>query len=409
MKKLLSILLLFSLFLSACQSNQGENIDPFELSWDEIVEKTNGTTVRMFMWSGDEGINRYMDEWISPKLKEKYNITFERIPMDTQDILQKLLTEKKAGKKEGTIDIVWINGENFKNAKENELLFGPFTEKLPHFNEFVDTRSLNIQYDFGTKTDGYEAPWGKVQFVFLYNEDKVPNPPRSFEELKEWMMDNPGKFTYPEPNDFTGNAFLRHLLYESVGGVQALLDRGFDENFVNKNAQSMWDYLNEIKPHLWREGKTYPSSLTELDRLYSKEEVWMTMGYNEARAESLIKEGTFPENTKSFILDSGSIGNTHFLSIPNNSPNKVGAMVAINFLLSPDAQLAKLKPNYWGENSVLDPDRLTEEMKEKFKQVDRGQSVIPAEILKENMMPEVNSEYVNWLKEKWHEEVVQEK
>ncbi|UTW69531.1 hypothetical protein KHA80_22770 [Anaerobacillus sp. HL2] len=49
----------------------------------------------------------------------------------------------------------------------------------------------------------------------------------------------------------------------------------------------------------------------------------MTMGYNEARVESLIQNATFPKDNEKLLLDVGSIGNSHFLTIPFNSPNKV--------------------------------------------------------------------------------------
>ncbi|WP_243292337.1 ABC transporter substrate-binding protein [Bacillus sp. FJAT-47783] len=409
MNKLLFILLVSVLFLSACTAGEKqEGKDYSNATWEEIVSDAKGSTVRMFMWGGDEGINRYMDEVIATTLKEKYDITFERVPMDTKDILQKLLTEKKAGKEEGTMDIIWVNGENFKNAKMNDLLYGPFTSKLPNFNEFVNEKSLHIQYDFGTKTEGYEAPWGKVQFVFLYDEKKVPTPPTSFAELLEWAKQNPGKFTYPEADDFTGNAFLRHVLYNTVG-VESLLEHGFNEEYVHKQAGDMWSYLNELKPFLWREGETYPKDLTELDRLYSRGEVWMTMGYNEARAESLVQEGVFPKTTKSFIFESGSIGNTHFLAIPYNRPNVAGAMVAINEMLSPEAQLAKYERAYWGESFALDLNKLHEDTRAQFEAVDRGASVLDAETLKKYMLPEVDANYVNWIKETWYEKVVHEK
>ena len=58
---------------------------------------------------------------------------------------------------------------------------------------------------------------------------------------------------------------------------------------------------------------------------FGQEEIWISMGYNEARAESLVKKGIYPEGTKPFLLeDAGSIGNTHFLSVPFNSPNQAG-------------------------------------------------------------------------------------
>jgi ABC-type uncharacterized transport system YnjBCD substrate-binding protein len=41
--------------------------------------------------------------------------------------------EKAAGKTRGSVDLVWINGENFLTMKREGLLFGPFAEGLPGY------------------------------------------------------------------------------------------------------------------------------------------------------------------------------------------------------------------------------------------------------------------------------------
>ncbi len=82
------------------------------------------------------------------------------------------------------MDILWINGENFKNAKEAGLLFGPFTKTLPNFNAYVNPSSAAS--DAGVPVEGYEAPYGKAQFVFEYESKNIPTPPRTFIELLDW-------------------------------------------------------------------------------------------------------------------------------------------------------------------------------------------------------------------------------
>lgn len=407
LRKLLWVLPIALLLLVGCGTTGDEPVK-YEgiraLEWEEIENAASGTQVRMFMWGGDEGINRYMDEWVAPRLKENYGINFRRTPMDIGDVLQKLMTEKVADSNKGTIDIIWLNGENFKNAKEQDLLWGPFVSGLPNFQAYVDAET--VKYDFGEPTEDLEAPWGKVQFVYLYDSEKIANPPRNFAELRAWVQDNPGKFSYPEATDFTGNAFLRHLLYDTVG-LEKLLSSNFDEELINRAAEPMWDYLNEIKPYLWRQGETYPQSLSHLDQLFSQGEVWLSMGYNEARAESLIQQGILPPTTKSFVMETGSIGNVHFLAIPFNSPNVNGALTTINFLLSPEAQLVKLDSSMWGENMVLDPEKLSAEFQQELAGIERGASVLSAQELQQVFQPEVTADYANWLKEKWMIEVVQ--
>ncbi|MCA0985889.1 ABC transporter substrate-binding protein [Guptibacillus algicola] len=409
--KLLIIITVLGI-LTAC-GNRGESEagseEVLSKDWTEIESDAEGTEVTIFMWGGDEGINRYIDEWAAPKLEATHNITLNRQPMNTEEFMQKLLTEKKAGKNKGTIDIIWINGANFKNAKNANLLLGSFTDKLPNFKKYIGSENPAAAFDQGTEIDGMEAPWGSVQFVFNYDSTKIDSPPKTVDELKVWISENPGKFTYPNVSDFTGNTFVKHLLVASATNSVDTMAKEFDQDLVEKNGEYVWSYLNEIKPNLWRNGETYPESLTKLDTLYSQGEVWMTIGFNEARAESLIKDGTFPESTKSFVLESpGSISNNHYLSIPFNSPNPSGAMTVINFLESPEAQIAKMDPDMWGEGMVLDYDKLKEEDKKEIEALNRGESVIPSEKLNKYKLPDLDTGYTEWISNDWANKVFEE-
>jgi putative spermidine/putrescine transport system substrate-binding protein len=404
-------------FISGCSSNQESKVttenqndksaNVLNQDWDEITSQAKGSTVNFYMWGGDDGINTYIDEVVAPKLKEEYDVVLKRYPMDATEFINKLLSEKKADKAKGEMDVLWVNGENFKTAKQNELLLGSITDKLPNFKEFVDGDSPQVQYDFGFPTDGYEAPWGKVQFVFSYDSSKVENPPKSMDEIAKWVKENPGKFTYPAPPDFTGSAFIRHVLNEKSENYSAYLEE-YDEALITRDANKMWNYLNGIEPYLWKEGKSYPQSLAQLDQLYKNGEVWMTMGYDEAGASNLVASGEFPETTKTFVLEKGTLSNTHFLTVPYNSPNPSGALVLINYLLSPEAQLKKMDLQYWGENTALSVDRLPEKYKNELNGIDRGSATLPEEELMKHRIPEIGADYVQLLERGWMDHVSKE-
>lgn len=409
MKKLTVVFLAIVLILSGCSGStekktkqSGEN--SLKGDWKEIEASAKGTTVNFFMWGGDEGINRYIDEWVTPHLKEQYNLTLKRYPMDAVEFINKLNSEKRANKRSGEMDVIWINGENFKTAKQQNLLLGPFTSKLPNFQKYVDDKSDDSNYDFGFPTEGYEAPWGKVQFVFAYDSTKITHPPKSVAELIEWVKQNPGKFTYPAPPDFTGSAFIRHILHEESKDYNAYLST-FDESLIKGDAVKVWNVLNEMKASLWRQGKSYPQSLSQLEQLYKNGEVWMTMGYDEANASNLIKSGEFPASTKTFVFDKGTLSNTHYLAIPNNATNPKGALVLINFLLSPAAQIKKMDLAYWGENMSLSVDRLSIKDKQAVELIDRGPATLSQEELSSHRIPEISAEYVQWLERGWLENV----
>ena len=156
--KYISILLVSCMIfmLSACGQQTAE-FDP-NSDYDSIVEQAKGQTVTFYGWGGNEANNRWIDTVLAPAVEEKYGITLKRVPMDIEQVMAKLVGEKQAGKESGSIDMIWINGENFYSAKENDLLFGPVTGYLPNFSKYVDAEADNIQFDYGYPTDGYESP-----------------------------------------------------------------------------------------------------------------------------------------------------------------------------------------------------------------------------------------------------------
>lgn len=413
------VALVLAMLLAACSDNP-EPQTPAKPSvlpiqdWSLIEEQAKGKQVAIHMWGGSESINRYMDDWVAPRLLKQYDIRLKRVPVnDATEFMNKLLAEKtvasanqKADEATGSIDIIWINGENFKTAKDNRLLYGSFAGELPNAKQYINPEAPDLAHDFGVPTDNFEAPWGKAQFVFIYDSAKIKQPPKSMDELLAWAKANPGKFAYPAPPEFTGSAFVRHVLYEWGGGHEAFMGDMSESDFLSK-AQPVWKYLNQLEPLLWREGKTYPESLAKLDQLFANGEVWMSMGYDPARATNLVKNKTFPATTKTFVLDAGTLSNTHYLAIPFNAPQPAAALATINFLQSPDAQITKFDPAYWGEDMVLDLQKLSPSERTRLAAIDRGAATLPAEELAAKRVPEMNPRYVEWLEKAWKTNVAQ--
>ena len=140
--------------------------------------------------------------------------------MDIDQILSQLSGEKQAGTESGSIDMIWINGENFRSARENGLLYGPFTQSLPSYQQWVDMKDTENQQDFGYPIEGYEAPYGKAQMVLIKDSARTPETPKNAQELLEFVKQYPGQVTYPAPPDFTGSAFVRNIVYELCGDTQ---------------------------------------------------------------------------------------------------------------------------------------------------------------------------------------------
>ena len=142
----------------------------------EILRQARGSEVKWYMWGGSTTINTWVDGYVAKTVTERFDITLKRVPADAAVFVNKLLAEKQAGGK-GSMDLLWINGENFKNAMENGLLQGPITQLLPNF-QLIDPAT--VEFDFGYPVGGYEAPYGRAQYVFEYDSAKVAKLPKNF-------------------------------------------------------------------------------------------------------------------------------------------------------------------------------------------------------------------------------------
>lgn len=391
---------------SSSASTEADAADSVDYSdWDAVLEAAKGQTVTFYGWGGSEPRNTWIEDSLVPALKEKYDIALDLVGMDINDILTQLSGDKQAGSAEGTIDFIWINGENFYTAKENGYLWGPFTDYLPNFVDYVDATSPEVEYDFGSPTEGYEAPYGKTQMEMWVNSEAVPTPPTTVEEFKAFCEANPGKVTYPQPGDFTGTAFISCLISGVIGADEfeklSMMDDPTTEE-VKAIVEPGLEYLRSLNPSLWNEGKTFPADSTTMGTMYADGEVIMNMGYGDPQA--LVDAGTLPASTKPFIFDTGTVGNSNFMAIAYNAPHKAAALVAINEIMSPEMQLEQYEA--LGNLTVLDMAKLPAADQEAFDEVKLGASQLPSADLLEHRVTEASGPVIPILEQLWLDEVV---
>ena len=405
MKRLIALLLaaVMVLGLTACGTKNTEELDLTNASWDQILEAAEGTTVTFYGWGGDENRNNWLNTTVADHVQENYGITLEVVGMNIDDILAKLSGEKQAGTKTGTIDMIWINGENFYSAKDNGLLYGPFTSQLPNMEAYIDMEDPETLNDFCMPIEGYEAPYAKAQMVMYADTAVTPELPTSAEELLEFCQQYPGKVTYPALPDFTGSAFVRNIIYELCGWEQfQTMEADYDT--VKAAIEPALEYLRQLNPYLWNEGKTFPDSSTTVDAMFADGELVMNMSYGPFSVASGIAEGIYTETTQTFVFDNGTIGNTNYMAIAANSPNKAGAMVVINAIISGEIQLTQYEQ--LRELPVVDTDKLSAEEKAAFDAVELGQGVLSQAELLAHRLPEMPASLVPIIEQIWLDEVV---
>lgn len=350
-KQLLRALPLLAGSLLFTQANAGDNPQ-----WQQTLDEAKGQTVYFNAWGGSPEINAYL-LWAGQELAREYQVKLVQVKVD--DIAQsvsQLLANKQAGKRSGgPIDLLWVNGENFKALKEQGLLGSPFTRELPNM-ALVDG-TLPVSEDFTVPVEGLEAPWGIGQLNLMVNGEEVNPLPTSAAALLTWSKAHPGRFTYPKPPQFHGSSFLKQILLELTPDPAPLYREATESDFARITAP-LWAWLDELHPTLWRKGKLFPTSAAETRQLLDDGELAMAISFNPQEAQSAVQNGTLPPNVVAVAMAKGALTNSHFLAIPFNANARAGAKVVANFLLSPAAQERKAEPAFWGDPSVLRADAL---------------------------------------------------
>nr|WP_299242124.1 ABC transporter substrate-binding protein [uncultured Halomonas sp.] len=386
---------LFAL-LTISASLQAQGLD----DWASIEAEAKGQTVYWNAWGGDSNTNDYI-AWVSQQLQSRFDIDVVHVKLgDTAEAVSRVVAEKAAGNSEdGAVDLIWINGENFAAMKKNGLLYGPWAEQLPNFALTAPGDNPEMRNDFTLPVEGLEAPWGKAQLTFYYDSDRVESPPRGMQALLDWTQDNPGRFTYPLVPDFLGSTFLKQALLGLVENTKPLYEPVSEANFERVTAP-LWEYLDSLHPHLWREGKSFPSSGSALRQLMGDGELSLAFTFNPLEPAAAVANYQLPPTIRSYVLDGGTLGNVHFVAIPFNASHKAGALVLANFLLSPEAQAHKQDIQVWGDATVLAMDALNEKQQQAFAALPDNPATLPLGAL-QRTLPEPHPSWMERLERAW--------
>ncbi|RYI83195.1 ABC transporter substrate-binding protein, partial [Klebsiella pneumoniae] len=167
-------------------------------SWRQIQTEARGQTVWFNAWGGDPAVNRYL-AWVSEEVKRYYAIDLRIVPVaDAADAVKRIQTEAQAGRRQGgSVDLLWINGENFRTLKQANLLLTGWAESLPNWR-YVDLQKP-VREDFSVATEGAESPWGSAQLTFIARRGQRRSRPPA--RRRCWPSPEPirAAVTYPRP------------------------------------------------------------------------------------------------------------------------------------------------------------------------------------------------------------------
>lgn len=421
---------LFSPVLGICACLAGGNVsagdiefrDAFlsgSLEWSEVEAKAaEEGAVNIHYWGGDDLLNVWMGQVVAAEMSRR-GVTVNAVPITaTKDAIDLVLAEKAAGRGigEGSVDLIWVNGENFAALKRQDALFGGFARLLPNARNLEwddsDPRSVLNLRDFGVSTGAAEVPWSSEQYVCAVNTAFVDSEqvPATFEQMQDYLRENPGKFTYVKPPHYLGNTFVQEAIYahnpDGTGAIpfQSSIDDISADEFARLIAPGI-AYLQEIEPYLLdgSDGSAhYPEDNKELDGLFLNGEVHFNCKFGLYAAATGLATGSYPAETEQFVFPEGAmIKNKSYLVIPANAPHPAAALLLADWMTSVDSQVSKLAAV--GMPLGIDSWKLSEVDAERLAAASPGLIGVTQSSLDANGAPDTNATLVNIIEAVWLE------
>lgn len=234
-----------------------------------------------------------------PELVKEF--TFQKV--NAPELVGKLKAQQKAGRLD--IDLVLTGSDGMASGLKQDVWYDLLKEqkdKLPDVGTLYDANVAKFQ--------GLAKDKG-LAFVFYpggplleYDPAKVPNPPKSPQELLDWAKSNPNKFFYARPaNSGIGRAFLMGLPYMLGDKDPKDPVNGWDKT---------WAYLKELNKYIDYYPTGTAQTMTELAQ-GNRHIIPTTTGWDiNPRAI-----GQVPASMEVSAFDNFTwVGDGHFLTVP---------------------------------------------------------------------------------------------
>ncbi len=338
MKRLIVILMAcLALLLTSCE----KPIDAREKAWRRIVDSANGSTVTFYTWLDDSAECEWFETFVKRHVNNEYGVNIEMVKLSYDQVLDILEEGKENAASAGKIDLLHLSEDEYVELKQKGLLYGPFVDKIFNYSKYYSDDDLNVIYHGAAPTNGFVVPFNVRTLSYFYDKDVVFDRLNSLESLAEFLEANPGKFTYPEPTDPIGGAFVRSVII-NFSPIKAFLKDDLTEDQLAELIEPGLNYLQSLAPNLYAAGNSYPQSAEEMDQLYAEGKTLITMSYDYMYGDVMAGQSIFPYGTYPLFLMKQNVSQVSYLAIPFNAANKSGALATINDIIGSDLQIGKV-------------------------------------------------------------------
>ncbi|MEW6229978.1 MAG: extracellular solute-binding protein, partial [Bacillota bacterium] len=304
------------------------------LAFGGVVSGAGKTTLNL-VTAGDQNMVDLFQNEIGPAFM-KLNPDIEVRVVGTgpgdagsQKIVEKLRAQKAAGKDSWDIDVAIIHEIGASWAIRDDLLmqYARSAKTWEYVTSAAAKRAL------GTDVEGYVIPMFHSQTALAYNPAHVPTPPKSLDELVEWVKKNPRKFGYNGlKGGMSGVSFVMSWVYWKTGKYNIYAVTGP----YDKKHEEDWDAALATLKEFDKSVIMTAGNAGTLDMLNRGEiwmgPVWVDMFY------SWMADGRMDPNIRLVLPAPGMCGQPMYYVIPKKAAHSEAALKFIEFATSPQVQ-----------------------------------------------------------------------
>ena len=252
-----------------------------------------------------------------------------------QSLTDMLNAAYQAGQTDTDFDLVDFSGDDLSKMVS---LVGE--ESFVKLDDTMIPNRANIAAKSSVAGD-YTQAYRGTTVILAYDSETVPEPPKTMDELVEWMKANPGRFAYNAPGTGgAGDSFARTSVYNFLDAEAITSD---DPSWVEQ-----WDegfaFLADIHQYMYSSGGSivYPNKNQGSLDLLNQGEIDMCPNW----ADMVLSQraaGQLKESIKIAQIDPAFTGSLQTLAIPTIGSNQEGACAFMNYMCSDAAQQMMVK------------------------------------------------------------------
>jgi len=245
---------------------------------------------------------------------------------DSQNLAK--LSASVQGKTDPGFDL--IDGGFVSQAAEAKLLEPQSASTLPALSTVPET--------LVAQGKGAGVPYRASSVLLAYNGAKVSDPPKTLDDLLEWVKTHPGRFAYNSPKSGgSGSAFVATVLDANMPtDVQQKMRVAYDQD-LEKHWDAGFAVLRSLNPHVYGKG-VYPNGNAQVLELLGGGEIDLAPVWSDQFLTGQTN-GQIADTVKVTQISNPTFtGGGSYLGLASTSQHKEAAQKLLEYVLGAEAQ-----------------------------------------------------------------------